>query len=111
MDGNLLAWIRMVLNGKLILQQIPIARTFTGKPSGITMLQRIGTGILFSCIFYDKMNSLKKVFDIAKVWKALGVTVTPPFVGPSTFATAKVSLVSHSSGQPYFEVVDEVVKG
>ncbi|CAK8564673.1 unnamed protein product [Lathyrus sativus] len=29
---------------------VPIARTFTGKPSGITMLQRIGTGMLFSVI-------------------------------------------------------------
>lgn len=29
---------------------VPIARTFTGKPSGITMLQRIGAGILFSVI-------------------------------------------------------------
>ncbi|XP_057974569.1 protein NRT1/ PTR FAMILY 5.10-like [Malania oleifera] len=29
---------------------IPIARSFTRKPSGITMLQRIGTGIFFSVI-------------------------------------------------------------
>lgn len=29
---------------------VPIARTFTGKPFGITMLQRIGTGIFFSAL-------------------------------------------------------------
>lgn len=29
---------------------IPIARAITGKPSGITMLQRIGTGIFFSAL-------------------------------------------------------------
>ncbi|XP_050375882.1 protein NRT1/ PTR FAMILY 5.10-like [Argentina anserina] len=29
---------------------VPIASAFTGKPSGITMLQRIGTGILLSAI-------------------------------------------------------------
>jgi solute carrier family 15 (peptide/histidine transporter), member 3/4 len=34
---------------------VPIARTFTGKPSGITMLQRIELGILFSVI-RSRMN-------------------------------------------------------
>jgi len=29
---------------------VPVARAFTGKPSGITMLQRIGTGMLLSAI-------------------------------------------------------------
>lgn len=29
---------------------VPIARTFTGKPAGITMLQRIGTGMFLSVI-------------------------------------------------------------
>ncbi|XP_021288363.1 protein NRT1/ PTR FAMILY 5.10-like [Herrania umbratica] len=29
---------------------VPIARTFTGEPTGITMLQRIGTGIFLSAI-------------------------------------------------------------
>lgn len=29
---------------------VPIARAFTGKPSGITMLQRIGTGMLISTL-------------------------------------------------------------
>ncbi|XP_074273341.1 protein NRT1/ PTR FAMILY 5.10-like [Silene latifolia] len=29
---------------------VPIARTFTGKPSGITMLQRVGTGFFLSII-------------------------------------------------------------
>jgi len=35
---------------------VPIARAFIGKPSGITMLQRIGTGMLLSVICMVALN-------------------------------------------------------
>ncbi|KAK7322397.1 hypothetical protein VNO77_25776 [Canavalia gladiata] len=47
---------------------VPIARSFTGKPSGITMLQRIGTGMFLSAISmviaaFVEMKRLKMARD------------------------------------------------
>ncbi|KAJ1389208.1 Proton-dependent oligopeptide transporter family [Sesbania bispinosa] len=47
---------------------VPTARTFTGKPSGITMLQRIGTGMFLSAISmviaaFVEMKRLKMARD------------------------------------------------
>ena len=42
---------------------VPIARAFTRKPSGITMLQRIGIGMLFSaiCIVVADLVGMKRL--------------------------------------------------
>ncbi|CAI8589277.1 unnamed protein product [Vicia faba] len=62
--------------------------------------------------YRDKMNSLKKVFDIDKEREAQGVIVyssaracTPPLVVPNILATIRVSMVSLGPDQPSSEVI------
>ncbi|XP_050268565.1 protein NRT1/ PTR FAMILY 5.10-like [Quercus robur] len=58
---------------------VPIARAFTRKPSGITMLQRIGTGMLFSalCMIVAALVEMKRL-KTAEEYKLVdmpGVTI------------------------------------